>query len=140
MKKRRKRGQNECHMTYGIPCPPQAEHTKSGLCFRMCKKVCFNRFGMKVQPSNQRFERSKRKTSTQHLQFDSLQPAKSSETIAITLNQTLSSVDGTPTKIDSCKFMRTPPHEILMWQVVTDAFGSLFRYAQDSVNIFFCTA
>lgn len=138
MKERHKRSRNECHMTYGISCPPQAEHPQSGLCFRMCKKVFFNRFGMKVKPSAQTHERSKhRKTSAQqHLQFDSLQPAISSETITITLNQTLQNSE--PTKIDSCKLMRTPPHEMLMWQVVTDAFGSLLRYAQESVNVFFC--
>lgn len=136
MKKRRKRSQTECHMTYGIPCPPQAEHPKSGLCFRMCKKVFLNRFGMKVKPAAQTLERTKRKTTSQHLQFDSLQPAISSETLTITLNQTIT--NGEPTKIDSFKLMRTPPHEMLMWQVVTDAFGSLLRYAQDSVNVFFC--
>lgn len=168
MKKRRKRSQSECHMTYGIPCSPQPEQrSQSGFCFRMCKKVFINRFGMKVKPTSAAsFDGTKRQkpipiaittkpTATPptidpyHLQFDSLplsSPPQSataaatdvanSESITITLNQNVSNVD--LTKIDSFKLMRTPSHEMLMWQTVTDAFGSLLRYAQDSMNVFFC--
>ena len=77
--------------------------------------------------------------NAQHLQsIDSLQSAISAETITIALNSnSITNIE--PTKIDTTfKLMRTPPHEMLMWQVVTGAFGSLLRYAQESINIFFC--
>lgn len=180
MKKRRKRGQTECHMTYGIPSSPQtAERSNSGWCIRMCKKVFLNRFGMKVKPtattaaSLERGNNSNNKqqhllqkatpaiatqttttaiaTTTaattaaslenrpaQHLHFDSLQSGISAETITIALgSNSITNIE--PTKIDTTfKLMRTPPHEMLMWQVVTGAFGSLLRYAQESINVFFC--
>lgn len=79
-----------------------------------------------------------------HLQFDSLQPNTTGDTITITLKKTVPSA-AQPTKNKSYKLMRiAASHEKLMWQVVTvpaklsDAFGSLLRYAQDSFNIFFC--
>lgn len=188
MKKRRKRGQTECHMTYGIPCSPQpSERSNSGWCIRMCKKVFLKRFGMKVKPtaatslergnnnynnnnnnnnnssnSNDKEQQLLQKitaatitaatttatptttTTTldnraaQHLQFDSLESTISAETITIALNSnSITNIE--PTKIDTTfKLMRTPPHEMLMWQVVTGAFGSLLRYAQESINVFFC--
>lgn len=77
--------------------------------------------------------------AAQHLQFDSLDSTISTETITIALNSnSIASIE--PTKIDtaSIKLMRTPPHDMLMWQVVTGAFGSLLRYAQESINVFFC--
>lgn len=77
----------------------------------------------------------------QHLRFDSLQSAISTETITIALNSnSLAQIE--PTKIDpTFKLLRnkqTPPHEMLMWQIVTGAFGSILRYAHESINIFFC--
>lgn len=78
------------------------------------------------------------RTAQQHLHFDHLQAGLSSDTITIALNSnSLANIE--PTKIDTTfKLMRTPPHEMLMWQVVTGAFGSLLRYAQESINVFFC--
>lgn len=141
MKKRRiQRSQRECHMIYGMPCHTQAQYP-CGLCFRMCKKVFLNQFGMKVKPATT-LNCNKRKASIainqspQNLQFDSLQPGISSESITIALNKTLTNVP--PTKLSPFKLMRTASQEMLMWQVVTDAFGSWLRYAQESINIFFC--
>lgn len=114
----------------------------------MCIAIIFKRFRMKVKPSTHS-ECGKRKTSiaiyqSQHLPFDSLQRSISSESIAITLNKTLTNNSVQSPKIKPNKLMRTPSHEKLMWQVVTvptklsDAFGSLLRYAQESINVFFC--
>lgn len=140
MKKRRnQRNQRECHMTYGMPCHTQAQYP-SGLCFRMCKTVFLNRFGMKVKTASP-LDCNKRIASiainqSQNLQIDSLQPSISSESITFALNKTLTNVP--PTKLSPFKLMRTASQEMLMWQVVTDAFGSWLRYAQESINIFFC--
>lgn len=79
---------------------------------------------------------------SQHLPFDSLQHSISTEAITITLSNQLQSTQST--KINSFELMRTAAHEKFMWQVVTvptklsDAFGSLLRYAQESINVFFC--
>lgn len=137
MRKRVKRNQNVYHMC-SLLC--RKHSFTSDLCIRMFKKIFSKRFHMKVKPVTQ-FECNKYKiliTQSQHLPFDSLQLNISSELVSNKLQNAKS------TKFNSFKLMRTATHEKFMWQVVTvptklsDAFGSLLRYAQESINVFFC--
>ncbi|XP_055314675.1 MOB kinase activator-like 2 isoform X1 [Sitodiplosis mosellana] len=123
----------------------------------MCIQIFFKRFRMKVRPAPpppplHYYQCSKRKPSIVNVQsqpFDSI----STDTITLTLSKTTVTAQQNKYKPNnnsnnnsnnSFKLMRTASHEKLMWQVVTvpaklsDAFGSLLRYAQESINIFFC--
>lgn len=147
-----------------VLCHAQAPFT-SGLCVRMCIQIFFKRFRMKVRPAPppippSHYQCNKRKPSivlSQSQPFDSI----TTDTITLTLSKSgggsaggggNGTITAQPNKYssnnhskhNSFKLMRTPSHEKLMWQVVTvpaklsDAFGSLMRYAQESINVFFC--
>lgn len=151
--------QNECHIC--VLCHAQAPYI-SGLCVRMCIQIFFKRFRMRVRPtppsqppSSLHYQCNKRKPSivlTQSQPFDSINTdtikltlSKSASVVAVTAQPNKHKINNNNDKNhNTFKLMRTASHEKLMWQVVTvpaklsDAFGSLLRYAQESINVFFC--
>ncbi|XP_031622696.1 MOB kinase activator-like 2 isoform X1 [Contarinia nasturtii] len=110
----------------------------------MCIQILCKRFRMKVKPTTPIYCKHKTSCAFQQEQKQEIEqhlPAFDTDTIIIRLSNTRPNIQ-LPNETQT--HMRTGSHEKLMWQVVTvpsklsDAFGSLLRYAQESINVFFC--